>query len=110
GARERSAAPLLLQPESSKQPEPPPADPHRFDGYRGKIHVEVASLLFHKVPWKNVVLEASMQDVRVKVDRLSMDAAGGQVRLDGTSVRLGPVEKPWDVKLAVKSIDLSQAL
>jgi AsmA protein len=101
---------LLLQTESSKQPEPPPADPHRFDGYRGKIHIEVASLLFHKVPWKNLVLDASMQDDLVKVERFSMDAAGGQVRLDGTSVRLGPVEKPWDVKLAVKSLDLAQAL
>ena len=51
-----------------------------------------------------------MQDDLVKVDRLSMDAAGGQVRLDGTTVRLGPVEKPWDLKLAVKSLDLAQAL
>ncbi|HZW90234.1 MAG TPA: DUF748 domain-containing protein, partial [Myxococcaceae bacterium] len=102
---------LLLQSESSKAPAPPPpADPHRFDGYRGKIHAEVASLVFHKVPWKNLLLDATMQDDLVKVDRLSMDAAGGQVRLDGTSVRLGPMEKPWDVKLAVKSIDLSQAL
>ncbi len=100
---------LLLESESSKE-QPPPADPHRFDGYRGKIHVEVASLNFHKVPWKNVLLDATMQDDLVKLDRFSMDAAGGQVRLDGTSVRLGPVEKPWDVKLAVKSIDLAQAL
>ncbi len=51
-----------------------------------------------------------MQDDLVKVERLSMDAAGGQVRLDGTTVRLGPVDKPWDLKLAVKSLDLAQAL
>ncbi|MGZ6098232.1 MAG: AsmA family protein, partial [Myxococcaceae bacterium] len=69
-----------------------------------------ASLVFHKVPWKNLQLDATMQDDLVKVDRLSMDAAGGQVRLDGTSVRLGPVDKPWDLKLAVKSLDLAQAL
>src|SRR5215813_7908115 len=32
---------LLLETESSKAPAPPPpADPHRFDGYRGKIHAE----------------------------------------------------------------------
>ena len=102
---------LLLQSESSKTPPPPPAaDPHRFDGYRGKIHAEVASVVFHKVPWKNLLLDATMQDDLVKVDRLTIDAAGGQVRLDGTSVRLGPVEKPWDVKLGVKSLDLAQAL
>ena len=101
---------LLLESESSKAPPPPPADPHRFDGYRGEIHAEVASLVFHKVPWRNLLLDATMQDDLVKVERLSMDAAGGQVRLDGTTVRLGPVEKPWDLKLAVKSLDLAQAL
>ena len=101
---------LLLETDSSKTPQPPPADPHRFDGYRGKIHAEVASLVFHKVPWKNLLLDASMQDDLVKVDRFSMDAAGGQVRLDGTTVRLGPVDKPWDLKLGVKNLDLAQAL
>jgi AsmA protein len=102
---------LLLQSESAKAPPPPPpSDPHRFDGYRGKIHAEVASLVFHKVPWKNLLLDATMQDDLVKVDRLSIDAAGGQVRLDGTSVRLAPAEKPWDVKLAIKNLDLAQAL
>src|SRR5262249_47943459 len=73
-------------------------------------HAEVASVVFHKVPWKNLLLDATMQDDLVKVDRLSMDAAGGQIRLDGTSVRLGPVEKPWDLKLVVKSLDLERAL
>ena len=97
---------LLLDTDTA----PPPADPHRFDGMRGKIHAEVASLVFHKVPWRNVVLDATMQDDLFKVDRLAMDAAGGQVRLDGTSVRLGPVERPWDLKLGVKSLDLAQAL
>jgi AsmA protein len=102
---------LLLQSESSKAPPtPPPADPHRFDGYRGKIHAEVASIVFHKVPWKNLLLDATMVDDLVKLDRLSIDAVGGQVRLDGTSLRLGPVEKPWDIKLAVKNLDLEQAL
>jgi AsmA protein len=101
---------LLLDTDASKAPAPPPADPHRFDGMRGKIHAEVASLVFHKVPWRNVTLDATMQDDLLKVDRLAMDAAGGQVRLDGTSVRLGPVERPWDLKLGVKSLDLAQAL
>ena len=100
---------LLLETESAKG-QPPPADPHRFDGMRGKIHAEVASLVFHKVPWKNLQLDATMQDDLVKLDRLSIEAAGGQVRLDGTTVRLGPVEKPWNVKLAVKGLDLAQAL
>ena len=103
-------ADAVLLESDSKAPPPSPADPHRFDGYRGKIHAEVASLVFHKVPWRSLVLDASMQDDLVKVDRFSMDAAGGQLRLDGTSVRLGPEEKPWDLKLAVKSLDLSQAL
>lgn len=100
---------LLLSTESSQR-SPSPADPHRLDGMRGKIHAEVASLVFHKVPWRNVLLEASLQDDLFQVDRLSLDAAGGQVRLDGTKVRLGPVERPWDLKLAVKSLDLAQAL
>ncbi len=101
---------LLLQSETSKSPPPPPADPHRYDGMRGNIHAEVTSLVFHKVPWKNLLLDATMQDDLLKVERLSLDAAGGQVRLDGTTVRLGPVDKPWDLKLAVKNLDLEQAL
>ena len=103
---------LLSGNESSAKPPPPQpaADPHRFEGMRGKIHAEVASLVFHKVPWKNLLLDATMQDDLITVQRLSMDAAGGQVRLDGTSVRIGPMEKPWDLKLAVKSLDLEQAL
>jgi len=102
---------LLLPTESSaKTPPAPPADPHRFDGMRGKVHAEVASLVFHKVPWRNLLLDASMKDDLLQVDRLTMDAAGGQMRLDGTSVRLGPADKPWDVKLGVKSLDLEQAL
>ncbi|HVP61857.1 MAG TPA: AsmA-like C-terminal region-containing protein [Myxococcaceae bacterium] len=100
---------LLLQTEGSRA-QPPPADPHRFDGLRGKIHAEVASLVFHKVPWRSLLLDASMQDDLVKVDRFSMDAAGGQVRLDGTSARLGPVDKSWDLQLAVKGLDLAQTL
>jgi len=101
---------LLLETESSKAEPPPAADPHRFDGMRGKVHAEIASLVFHKVPWKNVQLDATMQDDLLKVNRLSMDAAGGQLRLDGTSARLGPMEKPWDLKLGVKGLDLAQAL
>src|SRR4029077_16800719 len=103
---------LLLQSESASKTPPttPAADPHRFDGMRGKIHAEVASLVFHKVPWKNLLLDATMQDDLLKVERLSIDAAGGQVKLDGTTVRLGPVDKPWDLKLAVKNLDLEQAL
>src|SRR5262249_1984745 len=100
---------LLLQSESSKAPPPPPpADAHRFDGYRGKIHAEVASVVFHKVPWKNLLLDATMQDDLVKVDRLTIDAAGGQVRLDGTSGRLGPLEKPRDGTRRGKSLDRAQ--
>ncbi|HSP18544.1 MAG TPA: AsmA-like C-terminal region-containing protein [Myxococcaceae bacterium] len=103
-------ADALLLETDTRAPPPPPADPHRFDGMRGKIHAEVASLVFHKVPWKALLLDASMQGDLVKVERFSMDAAGGQVRLDGTTVRLGPVDKPWDLKLAVKSLDLAHAL
>lgn len=109
---------LLIPGEASSTPTGTPAkssaaaklDPHRYDGMKGTVSAQVQSLLFHAVPWRNVVLDLAMQDDAVTIKTLSLDAAGGQLRADGTTARLGPAAIPFDLKLSARALELAQAL
>ena len=109
---------LLLSSETSATPVASPGkssvtvplDPHRYDGMKGTVSAQIQSLTFHAVPWRNVVLDLSMQDDAVTVKTLSLDVAGGQLRADGTTARLGPAAIPFDLKLSARGLDLAQAL
>jgi AsmA protein len=106
----RLDADALLLESSSPAPAGPPADPHRFDGLRGNLHAEVQTLIFHKVTWRNFLADVSVVDDLATVTRLSLDAVGGQLRADGTTVRLGPADHPFDLKLSARGLDLAQTL
>lgn len=88
----------------------PPPDPHRFDGLRANVHAEVANLVFHKVPWRNVVADVSVVDDQLDVKRFGLDALGGQLRADGTRMRLGPADHPFDLKLSARGLELGEVL
>jgi AsmA protein len=108
----RLDADALLLESTAPAPAPagPAADPHRFDGLRGNLHAEVQTLIFHKVPWRNLLADVSVVDDLVTVTRLSLEAVGGQLRADGTTVRLGPADHPFDLKLSARGLDLAQTL
>jgi AsmA protein len=109
---------LLLPGEAASTPTVTPGkssaaaqlDPHRYDGMKGTVSAQVQSLLFHAVPWRNVVLDLAMQDDAVTIKTLSLDVVGGQLRADGTTARLGPAALPFDLKLSARGLDLAQAL
>jgi AsmA protein len=96
------------QPPSHASAAPP--DPHRFDGLRANVHAEVENLIFHKVPWRNVVADADVVDDQLNLKRFSLDAVGGQLRGDGTTVRLAPADHPFDLKLSARGLELGQVL
>jgi AsmA protein len=108
----RIDADALLLESNAPAPAPagPPPDPHRFEGLRGNLHAEVQTLLFHKVNWRNLIADVSVVDDLATVNRLSLDAVGGQLRADGTTVHLGPADHPFDLKLSARGLDLAQTL
>jgi AsmA protein len=108
----RLDADALLLESTAPAPTPsgPPPDPHRFDGLRGNLHAEVQTLLFHKVTWRNLLADVSVVDDLATVTRLSLDAVGGQLRADGTTVRLAPPDHPFNLKLSARGLDLAQTL
>jgi AsmA protein len=101
---------LLLESKAAPAPAGPSPDPHRFDGLRGNLHAEVQTLIFHKVTWHNLLADVTVVDDLATVTRLSLDAVGGQLRADGTTVRLGPADHPFDLKLSARGLDLAQTL
>jgi AsmA protein len=107
---------LLLPGEAASTPTVTPGkspavlDPHRYDGMKGTVSAQIQSLVFHAVPWRNVVLDLAMLDDAVTIKTLSLDVAGGQLRADGTTARLGPPAIPFDLKLSARGLDLAEAL
>lgn len=103
---------LLLEGPSGASPDAsaPPADPHRFDGLRADVHADVGNLVFHGVPWRNVAADVSVVDDQLNVKRFGLDMMGGQLRGDGTTVRLAPADHPFDLKLSARGLELGQAL
>lgn len=85
-------------------------DPHRFDGLRASVQAEVGTVVFHEVPWRNVVADISVVDDQLSAKRFSLDAIGGQLRGDGTTVRLAPADHPFDLKLSARALELGQVL
>ncbi len=90
----------------------PPDDPGRFNGMRGDMRFQVASLHYNKMQMSNMVAHVKMVDDLIQVEKFSSGIYGGSVVADGTEVRLGPLpeKRPFEAKVVVKGVDMASAL
>ncbi|HVE87273.1 MAG TPA: AsmA-like C-terminal region-containing protein, partial [Myxococcales bacterium] len=95
--------------KTAAAPPAPPKDPHRFDGLRIDAAVKAGSLRVEKTDLENVNLEMSMVDDAVTIKKLTAGAYGGQVVADGTSIKLGPAQRPFHAALKVRDVDVARA-
>lgn len=91
-------------------PPPPPKDPRRFDGMRVDAEVKVGLLHVEDMDLQNVKLELSMVDDAVTLKKLVTGFYGGEVVADGTSIHLGPAQRPFHAALKVKDVDMQAAI
>jgi len=89
---------------------PPPKDPHRFDGLRIDANVKVGALRVEKMDLENVRLEMSMVDDKLTVKRLTTGLFGGEVVADGTSINLGPAQRPFHASLKLRDVDMARTV
>ena len=105
----RIDADALLLKSDAPPPPVPPEDPHRFDGYRGKIKASVATVRMSGSDLTQLNAQLTMVDDLLTVDAFSCKAYSGTVVADGSNIRLGPVERPFVGKLQLRGIDMGAA-
>ena len=91
-------------------PAPPAKDPHRFDGLRVDANVKVGLLHVEDMDLQNVRLEATLVGDVLTIKRLNTGFYGGEVVGDGTSIQLGPAQRPFHATLKVKDVDMQAAI
>ncbi|HVG63801.1 MAG TPA: AsmA family protein [Hyalangium sp.] len=91
---------------------PPSSDPARFNGMRGDMKFEVASLRYSGADLSNMVAHITMVDDLIKVEKFSAVAYGGTVVADGTQVNLGPLpeKRPFTAKVTMQKVDAASVL
>jgi AsmA protein len=91
---------------------PPPSDATRFNGYRGDIRFQAASLRYTETDMSNVVAHITMVDDLIKVEKFSSAVYGGTVVADGTTVRLGPLpeQRPFEAKVVMQGVDVASTM
>ncbi|MDY7226400.1 AsmA family protein [Hyalangium rubrum] len=91
---------------------PPPDDPTRFNGMRGDIRFQVASLRYSEMDLANMVAHVTMVDDLIKVEKFSSAVYGGTVVADGTQVNLGPKpeQRAFEAKVVMQGVDVAQTL
>ncbi|WNG22849.1 AsmA family protein [Cystobacter fuscus] len=95
-----------------KPTEEPPADPQRFKGMSGDVHLEIGALRMSDMDFSNMLVDVKMKDDLITVERFTTGVYGGTVSASGSSVRLGPpaAERPFELKAEVKGMDMAEAL
>jgi AsmA protein len=90
----------------------PPDDPTRFNGMRGDMRFQAASLRYSDMDLANMVAHITMVDDLIKVEKFSAAAYGGLVVADGTQVSLGPTpdKRPFEAKVVMKGVDVAAVL
>ncbi|WP_224368629.1 DUF748 domain-containing protein [Hyalangium versicolor] len=90
----------------------PSADATRFNGYRGDMKFQVASLRYSEMDMSNMVAHITMVDDLIKIEKFSTVAYGGTVVADGTQVNLGPLpeKRPFTAKVQMQKVDVGQVL
>ncbi|HLL00819.1 MAG TPA: AsmA family protein [Myxococcaceae bacterium] len=91
---------------------PPPSDAGRFNGYRGDMRFQVASLRYTEMDMSNMVAHITMVDDLIKVEKFSSGVYGGSVVADGTTVRLGPQpeQRPFEAKVVMQGVDVASTM
>ncbi|MBN1205905.1 MAG: AsmA family protein [Myxococcaceae bacterium] len=91
---------------------PPPDDPTRFNGMRGDMRFQVASLRYSEKELKDMVAHITLVDDLITVEKFSSVAYGGTVVADGTQVHLGPLpeERAFEAKVQLKGVDVAAVL
>lgn len=98
-------------PPAGTPPAPAPVkDPHRFDGLRADMRLKVGALRVEKIDLENVVLELSMVDDAVTLRKLTTGLYGGQVVADGTTIKLGPAQRPFTAKMQIRDVDTARLI
>jgi AsmA protein len=90
----------------------PPSDASRFNGYRGDMRFQVASLRYSEMDLSNMVAHITMVDDLIKVEKFTTAVYGGTVVADGTTVRLGPLpeQRPFEAKVVMQGVDVASTL
>lgn len=93
-------------------PPPPPDDPSRFNGMRGDMRFQVASVRYSEMELSNMVAHITMVDDLIKVEKFSSVAYSGTVVADGTQVHLGPApeKRAFEAKVEMKGVDVAAVL
>jgi AsmA protein len=91
---------------------PPPDDPTRFNGMRGDMRFQVASLRYSEMDLSNMVAHITMMNDLIKVEKFTSVAYGGTVVADGTQVNLGPLpeKRAFEAKVQMKGVDVAAVL
>jgi len=90
----------------------PPDDPTRFNGMRGDMKFQVASVRYSEQDMSNMVAHITMVDDLIKVEKFSAVAYGGTVVADGTQVNLGPLpeKRAFTAKVTMQQVDMASVL
>ena len=97
-------------PGTPPAPPPPAKDPRRFDGLRVDADVKVGLLHVEDMDLQDVKLHLSMVDDAITIKRLTTGFYGGTVVADGTTIRLGPAQRPFHAALKVQDVDMQAAI
>jgi AsmA protein len=90
----------------------PPDDPTRFQGMRGDMRFQAASVRYTNMDLANMVAHITMVDDLIKVEKFTSTAYGGQVVADGTQVNLGPTpeKRAFEAKVVMTGVDVASVL
>ena len=99
----------LLLPSTKKKEEKPPPDPKTFAGISGHASVKVASVVYKKQQFQNVVADVTMKDDEIDVQTASIQGLGGRIDAGGTRMKLAHPNEPWHVATKISGIDLEKA-
>jgi AsmA protein len=99
----------LLLPSTKKTEEKPPPDPKTFAGISGHASVKLASVLYKKQQFQNVVADVTMKNDEIDVQTASIQGLGGRIDAGGTRLKLAHPNEPWHITTKISGIDLEKA-
>jgi AsmA protein len=86
-----------------------PKEASSLRGVSGKVVADIGTLKAKGVVLSRAHIEGRLQDEVFTLDKFTANAYGGTLALSGTEVKLTP-ERPFDVKVSARNVDLGEAL